>query len=273
MSKFYILSRNERAGIIGSDSGHQSEYTELGWELAIFRIYFNELVKDGTFDQEQDFVVTNDDRAFLYTKYCKNVISFKDFMGMNIDQEYVVDITSYNLDRHLVDKIFTEETRLYNDSVHQNQLNTELDLPDISEILKNNNEFVCITVRRRDYVSARSIDENNIRTVIDYYRALGKTVYVMGKSCEDYENGTDVFHVSLPELAALLNHPKCELFITPTSGGGMIRFYTGKCKMVVVDHTHCVHDHVLFFGADVDRTGTINNETLSIVRSILDVVV
>lgn len=270
MSKFYIVSRNELAGTKGSDSGDFKQYTELGWELAIFRIYLNELIKDGTFDVEEDTVVTNDDRAFLYTKYCKNVVSFNEFMSMDVEDEKVYDITPLGLEREVLDKIFDIEMRLYNSSVHSNMLNSSFDLPNVDDVLRDENKFVCMIVRRRDWCAERSVDEQEIRSLIDYHREIGRSVYVMGKSCEDYDNGTDVFHVSFPEMAALINHKDCKLFISPVSGGGMIRFYTGNCKFVAVDPVGCAQDHVLFYGADVDMTGTLNDKNFRIVRNVLE---
>jgi hypothetical protein len=155
----------------------------------------------------------------------------------------------------------------YTEDVKNNIYNTMLDLPDHNSILKNDNKFIAISIRKRDWCPERTPDESKINKIIDLYIQKGFSIYVMGKSCEHYDNGTNIFHVTLPELASLLNSDLCERFISPVSGGGMIRFYTGQSKFTVIDKAGESNNHVLLFGGDVDRTGNLNESNFKIVKN------
>jgi hypothetical protein len=267
MPSYFILSKSDFAGISGNDSGNMQHYTELGWELAIFRIHFNELVRKKIFNVDSDFVVTNHDRAFLYTKYCKNVISYDEYVKIkNHADDNVFNIISLYGGEDPTDTIFSHRMISYTQSVKNNIYNTMLDLPDINSVLKNDNKFIAISIRKRDHCPERTPDQSKIDKMIDICVEKGMSVYVMGKGCEYYENGTNVFHVNLPQLASLLNSSLCERFISPVSGGGMIRFYTGTCKFSVIDKANESNNHVLLFGGDVDRTGTLNKQIFKIVH-------
>lgn len=268
MPTYFILSKSDFAGTSGNDSGNMQQYTELGWELAIFRIHFNELVRKKIFNVNSDFVVTNHDRAFLYTKYCKNVVSYDDFLKIKISSEDVVfNITSLYGGEDPTDTIFSQRMVWYTEDVKNNIYNTMLDLPDHNSILKNDNKFIAISIRKRDWCPERTPDESKINKIIDLYIQKGFSIYVMGKSCEHYDNGTNIFHVTLPELASLLNSDLCERFISPVSGGGMIRFYTGQSKFTVIDKAGESNNHVLLFGGDVDRIGNLNESNFKIVKN------
>lgn len=269
MSKYFIISKNDFAGISGNDSGNLNQYTELGWELAIFRIYFNELVRKKIFNLDSDFVVTNHDRAFLYTKYCKNVISYNDYLNYRMSSDSILDIgyESRGYEPYIINEIFAKEMVQYTDEVKNNIYNTMLDLPEIDNVLRNKNKFIAICIRKRDWGAERTPDEIKINKIIELYIKNGFSIYVMGKSCESYDNGKNIFHVTLPELASLLNSDLCEEFISPVSGGGMIRFYTGKCNFTVIDQTNIVKNHVLLFGGDVNRTNTLTDKNFKIVKS------
>ena len=267
MSNYFILSKSDFSGISGDDSGNMQQYTELGWELAIFRIHFNELVRKKIFNNDSDFVVTNHDRAFLYTKYCKNVISYDDFLKIKLSMtDQVFNIISLYGGEDPVDTIFSNRMINYTKTAKNNIYNTMLDLPDINSILRNDNKFVAISIRKRDHCPERTPDKSKIDKIIDLSIQKRMSVYVMGKGCESYDNGTNIFHVSLPELASLLNSNLCDRFISPVSGGGMIRFYTGVCRFNVIDKANESGNHVLLFGGDVDRSGTLNKQKFKIVH-------
>jgi len=267
MSTYFILSKSDFAGVSGNDSGNMQQYTELGWELAIFRIHFNELVRKKIFNTDSDFVVTNLDRAFLYTKYCKNVISYDEFLKIKISSDDTVfNITSLYGSEDPIDTIFSQRMVRYTEDVKNNPYNIMLDIPDVNSILRNDNNFVAISIRKRDHCPERTPDKLKIDKIIDLSVQKGMSVYVMGKGCESYDNGTNIFHVNLPQLASLLNSNLCERFISPVSGGGMIRFYTGLCRFNVIDKANESGNHVLLFGGDVDRSNTLNKQKFKIVH-------
>lgn len=270
-AKYYIVSKNINAGVRGDDSNNLSTYFELGWELAITRIYLNLLLKRKEFDADKDFVVTNFDRGFLYSKYCKNVITYADFLKNNIDQSCVVDLTD-NEAKIAVNNIFLGDMLNYIPEVLENELNKEIDLKDPLDIVKDDKQFICMVVRKRDHCPYRSMSELDVEKIINFYLNKNINVYIMGKNCESYDNGKNVFHVGYREFASLINSDKCLKMITPTSGGGMIRFYTGNCPIDVVDVAgESRRDHVLLYGENADFTGMRNKNLFNLVRLVDEV--
>jgi hypothetical protein len=251
MTKYYIASKDISRGVIGDDDPANKRYYELGWELAITRMYINFLIDKGEIDVNNDFIVTNEDRKFLYTKYCKNVISYKDFVLNKVEDSQVIDLPE--IDMSISFEILHGNMESYKDEILKNKLNLEIDIKNSKEILKNNKDFVCMVVRKRDHAPNRSVNDLDVNKIINFYIQNEKDVYIMGKDCEFYDNGKDTFHVSYQEFSSLINDDNCINMITPLSGGGMIRFYTGTCPLTVIDMTREYNpSHTLYYGDGVD---------------------
>jgi hypothetical protein len=259
-TKYYIASKNIIKGVSGNDiveASQLSSYFELGWELAITRPYLNLMINTGSFDPSEDVVVTSFDRSFLYSRYCKNVITLESFLEKDVDNDAVIDLTSEDMLRKMGSEMFDNCSINYGskyiDSVKRDNNNTNIDLLDDDYVVKNNNNFICLAIRNRDWVSNRNISDDSIHKIINHYLLLNIDVYVFGKGAEIYANNENIFYASFQELATLLNNKKCLNFITSVSGGGMIRFFTGICQTTIINRNGELHpDHVLFFGDEVD---------------------
>jgi hypothetical protein len=241
--KYFITSCNKKAGIPNNDSGDLTEYFELGWEFMMSRLYLIKLLKENKFDSDTDIVVTNSSREFLYSKFCKNVISYETFCKVKTNSDEIINLVhDINEDRH---KKFCNELSLniwyWNKNKCSFQYSKE-ELPEIvsfdllnnKDIIKNENNYICIVVRKRDWCNKRGYTDEQLQKCIDYAKNKNLTVYIMGKECDTYTN-TNVYHVSLQEMATLINDKNCKAFITPLSGGGMIRLFTGICPMITFD--------------------------------------
>ena len=271
---YFIVSHDRMSGLGSDDSLYgngQNDYLELGWELAASRIYFNLLFENGLFNNETDYVVAAKDRAFLYSKYVKNVMYYKDFEKMYFDLNGNVlfhDLTINGLQEALANIIPNGHN--YSDNIKSLKVHTEIEILNENKIVKNNNKFICLAVRKRSHEPGRAMPNELVDYIIEYTTKMGIDVYVFGKGCEDYDNGNNVHYVSYQECATLINSDNCLLFISSLSGGGMIRFFTGKCKHFVLD---CLNEYdarnPFNYGNEIDFSGVIKNNLLIIENNIL----
>jgi len=245
--KYVITSCNRKKGTKGDDTGNLTQYFELGWELIISRLCLISMIKEGHFNPETDTVVTNSSREFLYSAFCKNVISYEDFHDMKLSTddkifdlvEEVVLAGGYRVNNSAaklwgVSAINAEEPFKYTkDQAPQIQ---QFDLLDPTQIIKDKNDYICFVIRKRDWCDHRNLTEEQIKTCFKYAKDKNLTVYVMGKGCETYNDPeNNVYHINLRELATLINHNKCKALLTTLTGGSVIRFFTGTCRMITFD--------------------------------------
>jgi hypothetical protein len=245
--KYVITSCNRKKGIKGDDSGNLTQYFELGWELIISRLCLISMIKQGFFDPEKDTVVTNSSREFLYSKFCKNVVAFEDYEKINFSSgdmvfdlvEEVVLAGGYGVSNSApklwgVSSINAEEPYKY--TVKEAPEIQQFDLLDIKNVVKDDSDYICFVVRQRDWCDHRNLTQEQINKCLHYAKEKNLTVYVMGKGCENYTNPENkVYHVSLQEMATLINDTKCRALLTTLTGGSVIRFFTGICRMITFD--------------------------------------
>jgi hypothetical protein len=205
------------------------------------------MIKEGFFDPEKDTVVTNSSREFLYSKFCKNVIAFEDYEKLNFSPgdkvfdlvEEVVLAGGYGVNNNApklwgVSAINAEEPYKY--TVKQAPEIQQFDLLDIKNVVKDDSDYICFVIRQRDWCDHRNLTQEQINKCLQYAKQNNLTVYVMGKGCEKYTNSkNNVYHVSLQELATLINDTKCRALLTTLTGGSVIRFFTGICRMITFD--------------------------------------
>jgi hypothetical protein len=245
--KYVITSCNRKKGIKGDDTGNLTQYFELGWELIISRLCLISMIKEGFFDPEKDTVVTNSSREFLYSKFCKNVMAFEDYEKINFSQddkvfdlvEQVVLAGGYGVNNSVpklwgVSAINAEEPYKY--TIKEAPEIQQFDLLDIKNVVKDDSNYICFVVRQRDWCDHRNLSQDQINKCLEYAKQKNLTVYVMGKGCEKYTNSENrVYHVSLQEMATLINDTKCRALLTTLTGGSVIRFFTGTCRMITFD--------------------------------------
>jgi len=274
MTKYFIASKDVVRGVAGDDHEDMRLYTELGWELASSRLYINYLLQKGEIDKDNDVIVTNYDRQFLYSKHFKNVISYSDFVN-NVQSSDIVEDLVPGLGEWIREMTVDIDMTQYKEEIYCNLINTDLDLGNIDDIVKNDDNFICLVVRKRSHCPHRSMPEESVDAIINFYKNNGFSVYIMGKDCENYDNGKNVFHVSYRDFATLINSEKCLKLITPLSGGGMIRFFTGICPTYVfLTYDEKRLNHLLYWGDGIDAfKNTFKDGKMHFVHSIEEILI
>ena len=238
---------SRKKGIKGDDTGNLTQYFELGWELIVSRLCLISMIKEGHFDPEKDTVVTNSSREFLYSKFCKNVIAFEHFENINFSPEdkvfdlvqEVVLAGGYGVNNSApklwgVSAINAEEPYKY--TLKEAPEIQQFDLLDIKNVLKDDSDYICFVIRKRDWCDHRNLTEEQINKCLQYAKQKNLTVYIMGKGTESYSAPENkVHHINLQEMATLINNDKCKALLTTLTGGSVIRFFTGTCRMITFD--------------------------------------
>lgn len=245
--KYVIVSYNKNLGVDGDRD--MDEYFELGWEMALSRMCLISMIKQKKFNPDIDVVVTNQTREFLYTNFCKNVVSYENFCNLKTSMNDEIYNLAYEIFLNATNRIKSSVCELWNfknmNTDAQYPYNIEqapeivnFDLLPLEEVLKDDSEYICFLVRKRKWCSnSRNLSEHQIKECLDYAKKKNLTVYIMGKNTEAYHDpSSSVYHVSFRELASLINGVKCRVFLTTWSGGSFIRFFTGICKTITIDY-------------------------------------
>lgn len=258
--KYVITSYNKNTKIDGD--GDFNEYFELGWELSLSRLCLISMIKKNLFDVNTDTVVTNDSRQFLYSKFCKNVLSYESFANFKLtENDSVYDLANevwinagYGKPSSATklwncDHLNTSDPYPY--TLEQAPEICQFDLLDIDTTIKCNLDYICFVVRRRKWAKHRNLQETQIQKIINFARQKNLAVYIMGKNTECYDNpNNNVYYTQFSEFATLINSDRCKALITSASGASMIRFFTGSCKMITFDLYNEYNPYAPLWGGD-----------------------
>ena len=235
-------------------------YFELGWELIKTRLALISLIKENFIDPNEVYIVTPRDRKFLYAGFCKNVICYDDFLTL-----IETDSTIYDLVQVMHHWVSTSHVWKYANTFESNLWQSKTDLlkykyskeeaPQITQFdLYDTNivdPFVCMVIRKRHHVAHRGMNDEQIKQCFDIFKQKKLKTYIMGYDAEHYANDNDIIYTSLQQMSSLINDKNCKHLITPLSGGGMIRLFTGICPMITFDlqnHRSGNESNPLFWG-------------------------
>ena len=192
--RYLILGKDDLKGIPGSDSakdGDINRYWELGWESVGGRIDFISFYNQGFWDQDNMTAVAIEDRMFLYTKMCKNVISYTEFKKLNVSREQIIfDIPANHMSCCFTKKsIFLKPGTIeyYRKKEDQELIFNGFDL---DGAIEPEEPFVTMCIRRRGWCPDRNSDISFFQRLVDGIKDH-YPIYVVGKGNEQFceENG------------------------------------------------------------------------------------
>ena len=209
--KYYLCSIHENDGTLSNDSGDLQKYYELGWETHHSHVEIKRELNEKTFNNDEDVVVTHEDRIFLYSKEFKNVISYSDFKKINPDESSIIKYCM----NFVNDKAF-----FHQDVPSHKEKITNLDFCSLDKF-DVSNPFYIIHPRLRDWNQVRNVNENFWITLITHFEKKNIPGFVFGKEGKRFEK-EKLKHVSLREYCSLAHHKNCKFVIGSMSGGTMI---------------------------------------------------
>jgi len=165
---------------------HHTGYSALGHEIHLTRFILLDMLNKGYINNEITLVTCNIDRKFLYTKIFNNIISYDNFVNMEINNNNVINLWPFTM-----------------------PLLHEIDVKYINEF-KNKSEY--------------PIEDILYNTNLNYLNNLIDKIEFQSINENIYKN--NLFYInSLHEYCSLINNNKCIAVISELSGGGEISQY------------------------------------------------
>ena len=239
--KYLILGKKTSEGVIGDDSGDIQKYFELGWESVGSRFDFIAMFNKGEASPDNLTIVTLEDRMFMYTKFYDSVISYKEFLDMDIPKENILadwpaNHMCFNFVKH-IDQYFRfveEGTGKY----HRHKEDGELISNgfDLEGAICPDEEFITICMRHRDWCPDRNSDVSFYQKIVDtlknYY-----PIYVAGRGNEEFCEKNNINYVEkLKDYVSLIKNPKCKSLITQSTGLAVLALTCAETDIHFVDH-------------------------------------
>jgi len=230
MQKLLLVSGN----LQGDDTKFNLPWTRcLGHELHIMRIMLIDMLLKESINQD-DIIVTQEDRKFLYTKIFKNVISYEEYKKLDKKDYYFIPIVCYSghllhstqnlnefneINYTIPKKFYTEELK---------NLCTKIDYLNLDYDFINNN-FIIIHHRFNQ-------DINKLKKILEIVKKMSTKIIIFNNNIVELKNNLNdnsIFYVNnLQVYASLLNNENCKLLISEWSGGGQLSQYTSNCKVI-----------------------------------------
>jgi len=217
---YYIVGKKNKEGTVTSDTerGNLNEYFELGWEYAVTHLYIKHLYVLNELKND-DIIVTLKDRMFLYEGFWHNVMSYEEFITLDVDSN-VID---------LCDKAEKERSGMIPRIVNGEYEFLESDLEVIKKInftdithLPITENYCCIHIRFRKYANYRNLSKDGWLDIINKLKFKYSKIFIFGKDTENFCDGENIINVNLNEYASLLNGKNCKFFVGTMSGGSLI---------------------------------------------------
>jgi len=222
--KYIIVSVNKVGGRVGSDTNSLFVYFELGWEMATTYLLCRRMYKEGKITQD-DVIVTQKDRMFLYQSIFNNVISYDEYLTVedNVEKIDLVEKVQGNCKNEFNLCYFgdyytsnSDENREYKYYNEDKDIIIDFKKCDVDNLHKNE-KYITFAIRKRDHASWRNMsDEWTIKLINRLKNNIN--IFVVGKDAERFCDNEKVKHVNLQKYATLCNNSLCVANIGPLSG-------------------------------------------------------
>lgn len=249
------------------------KYTELGWELLVSRPSFLKDLHQGKWNNT-DTIVTLEDRKFLYSSFVKNIITYKEYMQLQIptSQEYRY-VSGFN----------TANQEFFNDLYGNYKESQEYKYPEIIPLIKNadytkeikykyciTRDFAAVLVRNRKWQDYRSLTDKEYSTIIGTLRKKYSEVFVFGGGSEKFCRNGVIYVDNLRDWATLIHNNGCDIVVGPASGGLAIAQVCGSMSKVIVINNEQDYDinHPLYFS----KMSTFTDVQINMVNSVQEAI-
>jgi len=244
--KYIIVAKDVYAGTSGSDTPNPLEVTEICSELIITRLYLIDLLKTGKITLE-DTVVTIDDRVCLYTNIFKNVMTFREFSHVKINNvdNVVIDLLTKKTYHWLAVGGGLKYKPFYKNYERDKEEITNIDPSNLREY-NVDNPFIALVIRKRGAWPEKNLPYEYWTKLIHKLKTGGVQVFVFGKETESL---TDVYHVqyvkNYRDWCSLVKNSNCKHIVSTMTGGvyPALIFGAPKMQMTIIDNTNLMALH------------------------------
>jgi len=254
MSTYLIISRDE--------SKHHTGFCALGHEIHLGRTILLDMLHNNYINDNCVIVTVNLDRAFLYSKIFKNIISYNDFIKKNVDYTdvieiwpFVVSITS-ELNENYVNMFekkcnYPIKKILYEKFENNYQdLIANIDFPSIKDIdLIEKKYFVIHSRMIENKLSNNNVELNllHLNQIVNkinekYLYDYNIIIFTVNNSdalldLKSRNNNIKIIN-KLDIYASLMNHNNCEAVISELSGAGEFAQYCHNKKIYLYSNSY-----------------------------------
>ena len=240
--KYLILAKKTSEGVPGDDSGDIQKYFELGWESVGSRFDFIAMLNKGEVDTQNLTIVTLEDRMFMYTKFYDNVISYKQFLEMDIPKEDVLadwpaNHMSFNFVKHPHQHFSFVEQGTGKYFRHEQDGELIFNGFDLEGTIDPDGEFITICIRHRDWCKDRNSDVSFYQKIVDGLKDH-YPIYVAGRGNEEFCEKNNIEYVArLKDYVSLIKNKKCKSLITQSTGLAVLALTCAETDIHFVDHS------------------------------------
>jgi hypothetical protein len=254
------------------DINTTEKYTELGWELLVSRPSFLKDLHQGKWNNT-DTIVTLEDRKFLYTSFVKNIITYKEYITLQIptSQEYKY-VSGFNTANQ---EFFDDLYGNYNESQEYKYPET---IPLIKTVEYSNlyeydirSDFAAVLVRNRRWQDYRSLTDKEYSTIISILRKKYSEVFVFGGGSERFCRNGVIYIDNLRDWATITHNNGCGIVVGPASGGLAITQVCGNMssKVIVINNEQEYNQkHPLYFS----KISTFTDVQINVVNSFQEAI-
>jgi len=217
--KYFILGREDPLNY--SEYG---QYTELGWESHVFNFELRRMLIQKEITRNSVTIVTVKDRMFLYETLFTNVISYDDFLSLNVNSNDIIQFGDLGISVNPNDEVY----RIY---LENKKIMCDFKHYDIEEP----NNFWVLHIRFHKFANNRNHPEEFYKTIIEEVKKkYNFKCFIFGAGAKHFENKEEnIIHVNLKEYCTLMSKDNCKFIIGPMSGGTLVCQYAANPKSFI----------------------------------------
>lgn len=264
--KYIIAGKNDSAGIVGDDSSSLSSYFELGWEVVGSRLDIIKLLKLKLINNDETTIVTIEDRMFMYSSFCKNVISWESFKiklknkeitASDIIDDWTVKQKFSFLDTKNCDFWENRDPRPESNSRYSRH-DEDYDLivngfeinPKFLQNIKESKYYVA-NLRFRDHDKVRSSPKiwwsNLLHNIV---QKKSCKVFLVGYGSDQFAIGDNMIYVPrLQDYVALIQDTRCAGILSTPTGTCLLAYCASKAPIHLIDHSNAsINENIAVMG-------------------------
>lgn len=246
---YVIVSKDVYEGTLKSDASDPCSITEIATELIITRLHLlNEYRKERVW--KTDTIVCIEDRKCLYTKIFPNVISFKEYQALTLEDADTVDdylnpalfnaLAGGNVSDRLIPYL-----PFYLNYERDKELIESVDFGDLSNY-NVSKPFVCLVARRRGAWTEKNMDNVFWFDVVKLLKQSGVQTFIFGKDADIFCTSDKTVHIQdYRDWCSIVRHSNC-MHVASTMTGAvypLLIFGNPKAKMTIIDNTRLMDRH------------------------------
>jgi hypothetical protein len=245
--KYIIVAKNIFVGDSKSDEANPLKVTEIATELIITRLMTIDMLQTGKICSA-DCIVTQKERACLYTNIFDNVIDYTEFLKLSIPKDNVIDL----LQNDIFDKMSSGDMEKRVIPYKPFYRNFERDKHLLLNFEHGNKEkydtsdpFVVLVIRTRGAWPEKNMTDGFWKQVIDELKERNIKIFVFGRETECFSGDGVSYIENFQDWCTISEDKNCRNVISTASGGvyPCLIFGNKNTVLTIIDNLNIVEEH------------------------------